>query len=200
MNSRIQKSIMNAKVNTIFYVLMLVLAFFSRKYFLQNLGKEFVGLTGTLGDMLNLMNITELGISTAVGVTLYKPLFSDDRETITDIVSVFGFLYTRIGTIIAAAGLILSCFFPLIFADAGVPLYVVYLMFFSMLYASLLGYFINYRQIILSASQQNYVIWIRYNTAMIVKTILQIFVSFLPSGYIWWILLEALVITIYSFN
>ncbi len=199
MNSRIQKSIMNAKVNTIFYVLMLVLAFFSRKYFLQNLGKEFVGLTGTLGDMLNLMNITELGIGTAVGVTLYKPLFSDDRETITDIVSVFGFLYTRVGAIIAAAGLILSCFFPLIFADAGVPLYVVYLMFFSMLYASLLGYFINYRQIILSASQQNYVIMIRYNTAMIVKTILQIFVSFLPSGYIWWILLEALAITVYSF-
>ena len=63
MNSRIQKSIMNAKVNTIFYVLMLVLAFFSRKYFLQNLGKEFVGLTGTLGDMLNLMNITELGVT-----------------------------------------------------------------------------------------------------------------------------------------
>lgn len=199
MNSRIQKSIMNAKVNTIFYVLMLVLAFFSRKYFLQNLGKEFMGLTGTLGDMLNLMNITELGIGTAVGVTLYKPLFSDDRETITDIVSVFGFLYTRVGAIIAAAGLILSCFFPLIFADAGVPLYVVYLMFFSMLYASLLGYFINYRQIILSASQQNYVIMIRYNTAMIVKTILQIFVSFLPSGYIWWILLEALAITVYSF-
>ena len=92
MNSRIQKSIMNAKVNVLFYVISVILAFFSRKYFLDNLGTEFVGLSGTLGDMLNLMNITELGIGTAVGVTLYKPIFDQDREKICDIISVFGFL------------------------------------------------------------------------------------------------------------
>ena len=73
--SRIQKSIANARVNVIFYVVSILLAFFSRKYFLQNLGTDFLGLSGTLGDMLNIMNITELGIGTAVGVTLYKPLF-----------------------------------------------------------------------------------------------------------------------------
>lgn len=196
--SRIQKSIANAKVNMIFYVLSILLAFFSRKYFLQNLGTEFLGLSGTLGDMLNLMNITELGIGTAVGVTLYKPLFGNDRETINDIVSVFGFLYTRVGALIAFAGIVLSCFFPIIFKDAGLPLYLPYFMFYSMLYASLLGYFVNYKQIILSASQQNYVITIRYQITVIIKTLLQIAVSFLPYNYIWWIALEALTITIYS--
>lgn len=199
MPSRIQKSLKNAQVNVIFYVVSVILAFFSRKYFLQNLGTEFLGLSGTLGDMLNLMNITELGIGTAVGVTLYKPIFGDDRETINDIVSVFGFLYTRVGAIIAAVGVILSCFFPLIFKNAGLPLYLPYLMFYSMLYASLLGYFVNYRQIILSASQQNYVINIRYQLAVTIKVILQIIVSFLPHGYIWWILLEAVTITVYTF-
>jgi len=198
MPSRIQKSIANAQVNVIFYVVSIVLAFFSRKYFLQNLGTEFLGLSGTLGDMLNLMNITELGIGTAVGVTLYKPIFGNDRETINDIVSVFGFLYTRVGAIIAAAGVILSCFFPLMFKDAGMPLYIPYLMFYAMLYASLLGYFINYKQIILSASQQNYVIVIRYQITITIKVILQILTSFLPYNYIWWILLEALTITVYT--
>ena len=199
MDSRIQKSIMNAKVNVMFYVISVVLAFFSRKYFLDNLGTEFLGLSGTLGDMLNLMNITELGIGTAVGVTLYKPIFDQDKEKICDIISVFGFLYTRVGSIIALAGIVLSCFFPIMFAKADVPLYLVYLMFFSMLYASLLGYFVNYRQIILSASQQNYVIMQRYNTAVTLKVILQIITSFLPYNYFWWIALEALTITVYTF-
>ena len=199
MPSRIQKSIMNAKINVIFYVVSVVLAFFSRKFFLENLGTEFLGLSGTLGDMLNLMNITELGIGTAVGVTLYKPIFGDDRETINDIISVFGFLYTRVGVIIAGAGVILSCFFPLFFKNTELPLYLSYIMFYAMLYASLLGYFVNYRQIILSASQQNYVINIRYELTIIIKVILQIIVSFSPYGYIWWILLEALTITIYTF-
>ena len=199
MPSRIQKSVMNAKVNVMFYVISVVLAFFSRKYFLDNLGTEFLGLSGTLGDMLNLMNITELGIGTAVGVTLYKPIFDQDRDKICDIISVFGFLYTRVGSIIAFAGIVLSCFFPMMFTKAGVPLYLVYLMFFSMLYASLLGYFVNYRQIILSASQQNYVIMLRYNTAVTLKVILQILTSFLPYNYLWWIALEALTITVYTF-
>ena len=198
-NSRIQKSLMNAQVNMAFYVISVILAFFSRKYFLQNLGTEFLGLSGTLGDMLNLMNITELGIGTAVGVTLYKPIFDKDHEKINDIISVFGFLYTRVGGIIAGAGIILSCFFPMMFAKAGVPLYLAYLMFYAMLYSALLGYFVNYRQIILSASQQNYVIMLRYNTAVTLKVILQILTSFLPYNYLWWIALEAITITVYTF-
>lgn len=198
-NSRIQKSLMNAQVNVAFYVVSVILAFFSRKYFLQNLGTEFLGLSGTLGDMLNLMNITELGIGSAVGVTLYKPIFDKDHEKINDIISVFGFLYTRVGSIIAGAGIILSCFFPMMFAKAGVPLFLVYLMFYSMLYSALLGYFVNYKQIILSASQQNYVIMLRYNTAITLKVILQIVTSFLPYNYLWWIALEAITITVYTF-
>lgn len=68
MASRIQKSIKNAKVNVIFYVIMAVLAFFSRKVFIDNLGTEFLGVSSTFCDILNLMNITKLGIGTAVGL------------------------------------------------------------------------------------------------------------------------------------
>jgi O-antigen/teichoic acid export membrane protein len=198
MASRIQKSIMNAKVNVMFYVITTLLAFFSRKYFLKNLGDDFVGLSSTLGDILNLMNITELGIGTAVGVTLFKPLYDDDKKKINDIISVYGFLYTRVGALIALAGVIVSGFFPLIFKDAGVPLYLPYLMFFTMLYGALLGYFVNFKQIILSASQQNYVIILRYNTSVVIKVILQILTSFLPYNYLWWIALEAITISIYT--
>lgn len=199
MSGRIQKSITNAKVNVIFYVLTAFLAFFSRKIFLDNLGTDFLGLSGTLGDILNLMNITELGIGTAVGVTLYRPLFDDNRNTINDIISVYGYLYSKVGKIIAGAGLIVSLFFPLIFVKVDISLFVVYFMFYSMLYSSLLGYFINYRQIILSASQQNYVISWRYNIAMMMKVALQIGASYLPYNYILWILLEVITMTAYSF-
>lgn len=198
MGSRIQKSIANAKVNVIFYILTALLAFFSRKIFLDNLGTEFLGLSGTLGDILNLMNITELGIGTAVGVTLYKPLFNDNRETIKDIISVFGYLYSRVGKIIGGAGIFISLFFPLIFEKANISLFIVYFMFYAMLYSSLLGYFINYRQIILSASQHNYVVSWRYNITMMIKVILQIGASYLPYNYILWILLEVITISTYS--
>ena len=78
------------------------------------------------------------------------------------------------------------------------PLGLVYFMFFSMVYGALLSYFINYRQIILSASQNNYVIVYRYNTITIVKTLLQMASSFLPFCYIWWIGLELVAGTVNS--
>lgn len=196
--SRIQRSIQNAKVNVVFYVINIFVAFFSRKIFLDNLGTEFLGLSGTLGDILNMMNITELGIGTAVAVTLYKPIFNNNQHEIDDIISVFGFLYSRVGKIILSAAFILSCFFPLIFAKAEISLFIVYLMFYSMLYSAMLGYFINYRQILLSASQQNYVVSWRYNIAMLLKIGAQIGVSYLPYNFIWWILLDAITMTIYS--
>lgn len=198
MESRIQKSFRNAQVNVIFYILTTILAFFSRKIFIDNLGTEFLGLSGTLGNILSLMNITELGIGTAIGVSLYKPLFDKDHDTINDIISVFGYLYSIIGAIIASAGIIISLFFPLIFANIEIPLYLPYLMFFSMLYSALLGYFVNFRQILLSASQHNYVVMLRYNTMTIIKILLQMATSSLPFNYIWYIALEAITTTVYA--
>ncbi len=199
MASRIEKSVANAKVNVIFYILTAFLAFYSRKIFLDNLGTEFLGLSGTLTDILHMMNITELGIGTAVGVTLYKPLFDNNQTVIDDIISVFGYLYSKVGKIITAVGIGISLFFPIIFKDANISLGIVYFMFYAMLYSSLIGYFVNYRQIILSANQQQYVISWRYNIAMMIKVIAQIGVSYLPYNYIWWIMLEVITTTIYSY-
>ena len=63
MSGRVHKSFLNAEVNLIFYFLTLFLAFFSRKIFLDCLGTEFIGLTGTLGNILGYLNLAEFGIS-----------------------------------------------------------------------------------------------------------------------------------------
>ena len=87
--SRLRKSLLNARVNLIFYILSLCVSFFSRKIFLSALGDEFMGLSGTLSNLLNFLNLAELGIGTAIGYLLYKPLFADDRQKINEIIAVF---------------------------------------------------------------------------------------------------------------
>ena len=115
--SRVRKSLLNARVNLIFYFLTLALSFFSRKIFLDTLGADFVGLTGTLQNLLGFLNLAELGIGSAIGYVLYKPLFDHDETKINEIISVFGYLYRWIGKIILIAGCILACFLPLIFPN-----------------------------------------------------------------------------------
>ena len=186
MSGRLHKSILNAEVSLLFYFLSLFLAFFSRKIFLDFLGAEFIGLTGTLNNILGYLNLAELGIGTSISYFLYKPLQQGTHDSINEIMSVFGFLYKCIGTVIFALAILISLFFPLIFQSEEVNIRLIYFSFFSILGSSLIGYFINYRQILLSADQKNYLVAIYTQTAGLIKTALQIFLAYqYGNPYIW---------------
>lgn len=190
MGERVKKSILNAEVNLMFYFLSLFFAFFSRKIFLDCLGAEFIGLTGTLNNILGYLNLAELGIGSCISYFLYKPLQSNNQQEIQEILSVFGYLYRIIGFFITAGGLIISLFFPLIFNNAEIGLGIIYFAFYSFLSSSLIGYFINYRQILLSADQKNYIVAIYFQSAGLVKTALQIFLAYYYRNVYIWVFIE----------
>lgn len=197
--SRVKKSLLNARVNLIFYFLTLVLSFFSRKIFLKVLGADFVGLTGTLQDLLGFLNLAELGISTAIGYVLYKPLYEHDKEKINEIISVFGYLYQWIGFIILGVGCLLACLLPLIFPNTKFDFGVIYFAYFAFLSSSLIGYFANYKQTLLGADQKNYVVTAYFQTANIAKTVIQMISAYYTKNYYLWITIELLFGVSYSF-
>lgn len=199
--SRVKKTFLNARVNLIFYFLTLALSFFSRKIFLDCLGADFVGLTGTLQNLLGFLNLAELGIGTAIGYVLYKPLFDHNQKRINEIISVMGYLYRWIGLIILGAGIILSIFLPFIFPDHDTTfdLPLIYFAYYSFLASSLIGYFINYRQNLLGADQRNYVVTGYFQSTTIVKTIVQMALAYYTQSYAQWIAIELLFGIIYSF-
>ena len=186
MAERVKKSILNAEVNSVFFFLSLFMSFFSRKTFLDCLGTEFIGLTGTLQNILGYLNIAELGISSCISFFLFKPLQLRDNQEIERVLSVLGYLYRIIGVIILCGGIIVSLFFPFIFKNLEIGIGIVYFSFYSLLGSSLIGYFINYRQILLSADQKNYIVAIYFQSANLLKLSLQIFLALrLHNLYIW---------------
>ena len=197
--SRVKKSLLNAKVNMIFYMLTLMLSFFSRKIFLDCLGADFVGLTGTLQNLLGFLNLAELGIGAAIGYVLYKPLFYNNQQEINEIISVFGYLYRRIGRIILILGGLLACFLPMIFPNTRFELGVIYATYFSFLASSLIGYFINYKQTLLGADQKNYVIVGWFQSTNIVKILIQMLSAWYTGNYYLWVTIELGFGIFYSF-
>lgn len=184
--SRIQKSLLNARVNFIFYFITLFLSFFSRKIFLNTLGPDFIGLTGTLTNILGMLSIAELGIGTSISFHLYKPIREENFEKITEFMSLFGWFYRIVGAFILVASIIVSLFFPLIFAKTNIDFPLIYVCFYSLLGSSLIGYFINYRQILLSADQRGYVVSVYLQGANVVKTIVQMLLcSYFLNYYLW---------------
>lgn len=190
MGNRMRKSILNAEVNLVFYFITLFLSFYSRKIFLNNLSAEFIGLYGTLSNILGYLNLAELGIAGCISFFLFKPLQTNDQTKIQEILSVFGYLYRYIGGIILVGGLIISCFFPIIFKNAELGYGIVYFAFYSILCSSLTGYFINYRQILLSADQKNYLVAIYFQSSAIIKTIVQIYLAYTYKNLYVWVAIE----------
>ena len=177
---------MNARVGFIFYFVSIFLAFFSRRIFLECLGDEFIGLSGTLYSILNFLNISEIGIGTCIAYFLYKPIEEQNHAKICEIVSLFGYLYRIVGTVILTGAFIVSLFFPLIFADKGVPLSLVYFAFYAFLGSHLIAYFINYRQILLDSDQKTYKISIWTQTGGAITTIIQIALAYYTHNPFLW--------------
>lgn len=189
--SRTYKSMRNSMVALIFYAVNMLISFVSRKVFIDCLGAEVLGLNTTAASLLSFLNLAELGIGTAIGVTLYKPLAENDQQAINEIVSLQGWFYKRIAWAIIAFACILLPFFPRIFAKSELPLWYAYGSFGVMLFGALIGYFVNYKQIVLSANQQQYQITRTYSSVLLVKVVFQmIAVSVFKNGFLWWLIVE----------
>lgn len=177
----------------LFLVVSTLLNFFSRKVFINSLGVELLGLNTTATNILQFLNLAELGIGMAVGFSLYKPIFNNEYEEISNIVTLQGHLYKRIASIIIAGAVIVMLFFPFIFGKMDLPLWCAYASFSVLLFSALLGYYFNYQQIILSSAQMDYAIQYSFRSWMILKVVVQIILlSYLKFPYFWWLFTEVL--------
>lgn len=187
-NSRTSKSLKNAQVSLFYYVVQLLLGFWSRKVFFDYLGSEILGLDTTAGNLMGMLNLAELGVGTSVAYFLYKPLFEGDYAAINRIVALQGWIYRRVAFIIMAGAAVMMCFFPKIFADADVPAWCPYATFGVMLYGSLLGYFINYKQIVLAADQKGYMVSrVTQGASIAFKVIVLIIMPYTEHPFLWYL-------------
>ena len=189
--SRTWNSVKNSTVALLLQLVSLLVGFFSRKIFLDYLGTEVLGLNSTASSLLGFLNIAELGIGTTISVTLYGPIFRKDRETIKEVVALQGWLYRRIAWFIIIGSAVLMCFFPRIFSKMELPLWYAYASYTVMLFSSLLGYFVNYKQILLSADQKEYKIQFSFRLVFIFKVVAEaLAVRHFANPYFWWLGLE----------
>lgn len=189
--SRAKKGIRNVQIVILFYALSIVIGFFNRKVLLDIFGIDILGLNTTIVQICSFLNLAELGISSAVAFTLYKPLLESDYKSIKEIVTVQAWFYKKIAIFITIIAVFISFFFPIIFPK--IPLYYAYGFYYSILLGSILTYVANYKQIVLTADQKDYEVIRNLQGFNFLKTILQMLsISYLPYPFLWWILFEIL--------
>lgn len=160
--------------------------FITRTIIIHKLGTEYLGLSSLFTSVLSILNISELGIGSAITFCLYKPVADDDRDTVRALLSLLRKLYKLIGCIVLGVGLILLPFLPyLIKGDCppDINIYILYVIYLVNSCASYLGY--AYKAVLFNAYQRGDISHKIETGAEVIKSILQIIVLLLFSNYYW---------------
>lgn len=183
--SRVKKTFLNMRINMVTYLVAIVISFFTRKIFLDQLGAEFMGLTTTVNGLLGFLNLAELGVAASIAYFLYKPLYEDDRDRINETISIMGYLYRLIGSFILAAGVVFSLFLPLVFKATSFTWSIIYLVFYGQLFCSMLGYFVNYKaNTIFAADQRQYLVNGYFQLTQFSSMILQAVLAYYTRSFV----------------
>lgn len=189
--SRTKRTVQNSRTSLILFLFQVFVGFYSRKVFLDYLGAEVLGVNTTLGNILSFLNLSELGIGIAMATSLYKPILADDHETICEILSVQGVLYTRIALLLCVLSIPILIVIPWIFPSTECGIGYVYLAYIVFLSGSLAGYLWNYKQVLIGADQKEFKLQPWIHGVRYTKIFLQIFFLSIINLGIWgWILLE----------
>ncbi len=197
---RTHRTIQNAKVSLLFFLLQIFVGFYSRKIFLDYLGAEVLGMNTTLSNIIGFINLAEMGIGMAMASALYEPLFRKDYAQINDMMSVQGYLYRKIAYLFLIVSIPLCGAFPFLFQNITFPLWYVYATYFICLWGIIANYCWNYREILINADQKNYKLIPYVNGGRLIKTLLQVFLLlYVNGGYLWWLVVELIYNTVITF-
>ena len=156
-NSRLSNSIKNISFGLTAQLLQMILGFVSRTIFIKYLAVEYLGVNGLFSNILSLLSLTELGITSAILYSLYKPLAEKDEKKLAGLVNFFAKVYRNIALVIAVIGLSLIPFLHQIVdnppSQLEKDLILIYLLF---LFNTVSSYFLQYKASLLHADQKSY--------------------------------------------
>lgn len=168
-------------------IVTLVCPFIIRTVLIYTLGLEYLGLSSLFTSILQVLNMAELGISSVIVFSMYKPIAENDEEKICALLMYYKKAYRIIGSIILVVGLALMPFLKYLIKGsypADINLYVLYLLY---LFNTVISYFLfAYRNCLLTAHQRNDIASNISTVTYLLQYILQIILLFLFRNYYWY--------------
>src|SRR5574344_1004694 len=187
--NRTKNATRNIIFGTILKIYQILLPFVIRTVIIYVLGIEYVGLNSLFIAVLQVLNLAELGVGSAMVFSMYKLLVEDDDDTISALMQLYKFYYRIIGAVILIVGLVLLPFIPkLISGDIPKDINI-YLLYLLNLFATVLTYWLcAYKSSILQAFQRNDLISKVTIITDTIKYILQIGLLFIFSNYYYYVI------------
>lgn len=186
-DSRIEKTKRNFIYAVILQITKIILVFANRIIFVKILGPIYLGINGLFSNILSMLSIADLGITTAMMYSLYKPLAEHDEDKVSMYIHYFKKVYNIIAIVVLVLGVVLIPFLQYI---VNLPEDVdnIYLYYMLLVINTSLTYLYVYKTTLLSADQKMYIIS-KYDTIFqFVMFVMQIVVLVVTKSFMLYLL------------
>lgn len=157
--ARINNATRNIRAGLCLKVFQIFVPFFMRSVMIYMMGIQYLGLSSLFSSVLQVLNLAELGVGSAMVYSMYKPIAEDDDAAICALLKLYRTYYRVIGLVIAVVGCALTPIIPYIIKSdvpAGINIYILYLLNLG---ATVLSYWLfAYQSSILQAYQRTDVV------------------------------------------
>lgn len=155
-NNRTQNSLRNMAFGVLNRIVSIFFPFIVRTIFIKTIGEEYLGLNTLYASILQVLNLADLGFSTAIVASMYKPIAEQDEIKVSALLRLFRNIYRCIGSIILVVGLLLTPFIEHFISGKppiGINIYVLWILY---LFNTVISYMLfAYKVSLLNAHQRN---------------------------------------------
>lgn len=188
--TRTEYSILNIITGMGGYFLNTILGFVCRMVFVRCLSAEYLGVNGLFTNIISMLSLAELGVGSAIGYALYKPLAENDEAKIASLMKVYAKAYRTIGILIAIVGAALMPFLNIIIREQPDIPESIYLLYAINLFNTASSYFFSYRTSLLIAAQRNYIVGGLNYMVTILQSVLQMIFLLRFHNYLGYLLIQ----------
>lgn len=186
-SSRTRTAYMNAGITLIGHIVQIILGFIIRRLFIRSLGVQFLGYNSVFQNILQMLNLADLGIGVAITSFLYKPLAAGDEKVIASLMYMYKKIYRRLGLIVLVIGILFSFGIQFIITDASCSIGFLRFLFYINLVGTVSTYYLAYKRTLLIANQKSYITSLIDMITYVVMSMLQITALIVMPNYILYI-------------
>lgn len=170
---------------------ILVLGFVNRAIFLQTLGATYLGVNSVLVSTIQMLALTELGLTSVMLYSYYTPLAVNDIKKLSALVSFFKKIYLGIALAVLLIGGLVAFFLPVL-VNGDISLTETYIAFGLYLLDACVSYLFIYKSMVLRADQKGFILTGYGIVISIFKFIGQMLILFLFSNFALYVLVAVI--------
>lgn len=190
MESRTQNSLRNIKHALLNALVTAVIPFITRTVFIRILGKDYLGIDAVFLNIINLIEIVNIGIGSAITYSVYKLIADQDNERCRTLFRLYRNCYYTMGVIVLAIGVALVPFLDVILKNKpNIPenTTLIYLIILSGVVSF---YFVADKQCVINAHQKNYMVTRIRTIVVTVINLVEIALLFWTRNYMVYLILQ----------